>query len=72
MCNIAQLANVHFAATLLLSGIVYVLAHGRRTTAAGIVSAVVTTSSIERLSLRVGDEAVALFKATEVMVAKLG
>lgn len=40
-------------------------------TTAGIVSAVVTTSSIERLSLRVGDEAVALFKATEVMVAKI-
>ncbi len=41
-------------------------------TVAGIVNAVVTTSSIERLSLRVGDEALALFKATEVMVAKLG
>ncbi|HEY1075439.1 MAG TPA: TOBE domain-containing protein [Fontimonas sp.] len=40
-------------------------------TAGGIVSAIVTTSSIERMSLRVGDEALALFKATEVMVAKL-
>ncbi len=40
-------------------------------TAAGIVNAVVTTSSIERLGLRIGDEALALFKATEVMVAKL-
>lgn len=40
-------------------------------TPAGIVSAVVTSSSIERLGLRVGDNAAALFKATEVMVAKL-
>lgn len=40
-------------------------------TAAGIVNAVVTTSSIERLHLRLGDEAVALFKATEVLIAKL-
>ncbi|HEY0975325.1 MAG TPA: TOBE domain-containing protein [Solimonas sp.] len=40
-------------------------------TPAGIVSAVVTSSSIERLGLRVGDHAAALFKATEVMVAKL-
>lgn len=40
-------------------------------TQAGIVSAVVTSSSIERLGLRVGDNAAALFKATEVMVAKL-
>lgn len=41
-------------------------------TAAGIINAVVTTSSIERLELRIGDEAVAVFKATEVMIAKLG
>lgn len=40
-------------------------------TAAGIVSAVVTTQSVERLGLKVGDEALALFKATEVLVAKL-
>lgn len=40
-------------------------------TPAGIISAVVTSSSIERLGLRVGDNAAALFKATEVMVAKL-
>ncbi len=40
-------------------------------TAAGIVNAVVTTRSIERLHLRLGDEAVALFKATEVLIAKL-
>lgn len=40
-------------------------------TAAGIVNAVVTTSSIGRLNLRLGDEALALFKATEVLIAKL-
>lgn len=40
-------------------------------TAAGVISAVVTTSSISRLRLEVGDAALALFKATEVMVAKL-
>ena len=40
-------------------------------TPAGVISAVVTTSSIQRLRLKVGDEALALFKATEVMVAKL-
>lgn len=40
-------------------------------TAAGVISAVVTTSSIERIGLKVGDGALALFKATEVLVAKL-
>lgn len=40
-------------------------------TPAGIVAAVLTTSSIDRLNLAVGDPALALFKATEVMVAKL-
>lgn len=40
-------------------------------TPAGIVGAIVTSSSIERLELRIGDEALALFKATEVMIAKL-
>lgn len=40
-------------------------------TAAGIISAVVTSSSIRNLGLRTGDEAVALFKATEVLVGKL-
>lgn len=40
-------------------------------TAAGIVSAVVTTSSVDRLQLRLGDPTLALFKATEVMIAKL-
>lgn len=41
-------------------------------TAAGVVSAVVTSSSIGRLNLRLGDTALALFKATEVLVAKVG
>lgn len=40
-------------------------------TPAGIISAVVTTGSVSRLRLKVGDSALALFKATEVMVAKL-
>ena len=40
-------------------------------TAAGVVGAIVTSSSIDRLNLRVGDETLALFKATEVMLAKL-
>lgn len=37
-------------------------------TAAGVVSAVVTSSSVRNLGLRIGQDAVALFKATEVMV----
>jgi molybdopterin-binding protein len=40
-------------------------------TPAGVVGAVVTTSSVERLNLNVGDHAVALIKSTEVMVGKL-
>ena len=40
-------------------------------TAAGIIGAIVTSSSIDTLRLRIGDEALALFKATEVLVAKL-
>lgn len=40
-------------------------------TSAGIVGAIITSSSIDRLKLRIGDEALALFKATEVMIAKL-
>lgn len=40
-------------------------------TPAGIVSAVVTAHSVDRLQLKLGDEAIALFKATEVLVAKL-
>ncbi|HZP13053.1 MAG TPA: TOBE domain-containing protein [Nevskiaceae bacterium] len=41
-------------------------------TAAGVISAVVTTSSVDRLGLRNGDEALALFKAADVLVARLG
>jgi molybdate transport system regulatory protein len=33
---------------------------------------VITRSSVERLGLRVGDEAVALIKSTEVMIGKEG
>ena len=40
-------------------------------TAAGIVGAIVTSSLIDNLRLRIGDEALAIFKATEVLVAKL-
>lgn len=40
-------------------------------TPAGIIGAIVTSSSIDTLKLRIGDEALALFKATEVLVAKL-
>lgn len=40
-------------------------------TAAGVINAVVTTSSLNSLRLKVGDPALALFKATEVLVAKL-
>lgn len=40
-------------------------------TTAGVISAVITTSSVERLNLRVGDSALALFKAADVLVAKL-
>lgn len=40
-------------------------------TPAGIINAVITTSSIERLKLKLGDSALALFKATEVLVAKI-
>lgn len=41
-------------------------------TPAGIIGSIVTSSSIDKLHLRVGDEALALFKATEVLIAKLG
>lgn len=37
-------------------------------TAAGVVSAVVTSSSVRNLGLKIGQEVVALFKATEVMI----
>lgn len=40
-------------------------------TPAGVISAVITTSSVERLNLKVGDTTLALFKAADVLVAKL-
>jgi molybdopterin-binding protein len=40
-------------------------------TAAGIVTSVITTRSIDALDLRVGDDVLAVFKSTEVMIAKL-
>lgn len=40
-------------------------------TSAGVISAVITTSSVERLNLKMGDSALALFKAADVLVAKL-
>jgi len=40
-------------------------------TSAGVISAVITSSSVERLSLKVGDSALALFKAADVLVARL-
>lgn len=40
-------------------------------TPAGVISAVITTSSVKRLELKVGDSALALFKAADVLVAKL-
>jgi molybdopterin-binding protein len=39
-------------------------------TAAGTISSVVTSSSLEELGLREGHEAMAVFKATEVVLAK--
>ena len=40
-------------------------------TPAGIVSSVITTSSVDSLGLKIGSEVVALVKATEVSIAKL-
>ncbi|RJS95138.1 molybdopterin-binding protein [Salinisphaera sp. Q1T1-3] len=40
-------------------------------TAAGVMSAVVTTSSLHAMGLRIGDPAVGLFKATQVLVGKV-
>lgn len=40
-------------------------------TPAGIITSVVTSSSIRSVDLRVGDEAVAMFKSTEVLIGKL-
>ena len=39
-------------------------------TAAGIVTSVITTRSIDSLNIKVGDELLTIFKATEVMLAK--
>jgi len=38
-------------------------------TASGIVSSIVTTRSIKKLHLAVGQEVLAIFKATEVLLA---
>jgi molybdopterin-binding protein len=40
-------------------------------TRAGIVTSVITTRSVNRLGLAVGDEVIAVTKATEVLLAKL-
>lgn len=40
-------------------------------TAAGIVTSVITTRSIDTLDLRVGTEVLAVFKSTEVLLAKV-
>ena len=40
-------------------------------TAAGIVTSVITSRSVESLGLKVGSEVVAVFKATEVLIGKL-
>lgn len=40
-------------------------------TEAGIVTSVITTRSIDALALDVGTEVLAVFKATEVLLAKL-
>ncbi len=40
-------------------------------TKAGVITAVVTSSSIRGVGLEVGDEAVALFKSTEALIGKL-
>lgn len=39
-------------------------------TGAGIITSVVTTTSIEDLKLKPGEEVIALFKSTEVALAK--
>lgn len=41
------------------------------TTAAGIITSVITTRSIDALDLKVGTEVLTVFKSTEVMLAKL-
>ena len=40
-------------------------------TPTGIVSSVITTSSVKELGLEIGSEVVALIKATEVSIGKL-
>lgn len=40
-------------------------------TPAGIITSVATSRSIRAVDLRVGDEAVAMFKSTEVLIGKL-
>jgi molybdopterin-binding protein len=40
-------------------------------TPSGIITAVITTRSVNELGLHVGSKALALFKATEVALAKL-
>lgn len=40
-------------------------------TVAGIITSVITTRSIDALDLKVGSEVLAVFKSTEVMLAKL-
>jgi molybdopterin-binding protein len=40
-------------------------------TAAGIVTSVVTTRSVQELGLKAGSDVVAIFKATEVLIGKL-
>lgn len=40
-------------------------------TASGIVTSIVTTRSIKNLKLRVGEDVLAIFKATEVLLAKI-
>ncbi len=39
-------------------------------TAAGIVTSIITTGSVERMKLREGDDVFAVIKATEVSVEK--
>ncbi len=40
-------------------------------TTSGIITSVVTTRSINNLNLQVGNEVLAIFKATEVMLARI-
>ena len=39
-------------------------------TAAGIVTSIITTGSVERMNLKEGDTVFAIIKATEVSIAK--